>query len=115
VQKFALVKRLDERFKGQLSVIAINVDEKSREAAARQIIKDYGLKWPQVMSGSGEADPVWKTFGGMSGSSFAIPLYVLIDRDGKIVYAGSGGDDLSELIAALKLLLPGDGRGGAQP
>ena len=115
VQKFALVKRLDERFKGQLSVIAVNVDEKSREAAARQIIKDYGLKWPQVMSGLGEADPVWKTFGGMGGSSFAIPLYVLIDPEGKIVYAGSGGEDLSALIAAVKSLLAGDGRVGAQP
>ena len=81
---------------------------------ARQIIKEYGLKWPQVMSGMGEADPVWKIFGGMGGNPLAIPLYVLIDREGKLAYAGGGGDELSELIAALKLLL-GERRGSAQP
>jgi len=64
---------------------------------AREIIKDYRLPWPHVMSGKGQADPLWKTFGGMEGNRLSIPLYVLVDAKGVLRYAGNGGENLTEL------------------
>lgn len=105
IEKFAYVKKLDKEFGDLLSIIAINVDEKSMLANARQVINDYQLKWPHVMSGRGEDDPLWKTFGGMENNRLAIPLYVLIDAKGVLRYAGSGGNDLGTLRTKLEELL----------
>lgn len=46
-------------------------------------------------------------FGSMSNNGLAIPLYVLVDSNGIIRYAGNGGSDLSELRARIKELEPG--------
>ena len=97
VEKFSLVKQLGAEYGDALAIIAVNVDEESRLTMAREIVRDYGLRWPQVMSGKGEADPLWKTFGGMEGNRLAIPLYVLVDSKGVLRYAGNGGEDLIEL------------------
>lgn len=105
VEKFPLVKQLAEDFKDKLAIIAVNVDEESRTAIARQIIKDYQLPWSHVMSGRGEDDPVWKMFGGMEGNRLSIPLYVLVDDKGQLQYAGNGGEELSGLRASLSALL----------
>lgn len=102
VEKFGLVKQVADEFKADVSVIAINVDEQSRLPNAREIIETYGLTWPQVMSGQGEADPLWKMFGGMEGNRLAIPLYVVVDAAGRLRYAANGGDDLLELRAVIK-------------
>jgi thiol-disulfide isomerase/thioredoxin len=101
VEKFGLVKQFADEFKADVSVIAINVDEQSRLANAREIIKNYGLTWPHVMSGQGDADPLWKMFGGMEGNRLAIPLYVIVDAEGRLRYAANGGEDLSELRAVI--------------
>jgi len=46
-------------------------------------------------------------FGSMSSIQLTIPLYVVIDRDGMIRYAGHGGDgNLAELRGVLARLLP---------
>jgi thiol-disulfide isomerase/thioredoxin len=105
VEKFSLVKQLSEEFKDNLSIIAVNVDEEPRLPMARQIIKDYRLPWPHVMNGRGEADPVWKMFGAIDGNRLAIPLYVLVDDEGRLRYAGNGGEDLFDLQAEIKQLL----------
>jgi thiol-disulfide isomerase/thioredoxin len=97
VEKFSLVKKLDAELGDSLAIVAINVDEASRVSLAREIINTYQLKWPEVMTGRGEADPLWKTFGSMEGNRLAIPLYVLVDSKGVLRYAGNGGEDLSEL------------------
>jgi hypothetical protein len=60
-----------------VSIIAVNVDEESHLPMARQIIRDYRLPWPHVMTGRGEADSVWKMFGAIGGNRLGIPLYVL--------------------------------------
>jgi len=104
VEKFSFVKKLSEEFKEQLSIIAINVDEAERVPDANRIIKEYKLAWPHVMSGQGESDPTWKMFGTMSTNHLSIPLYVLIDTQGRLVYAGNGGDDLAELRLKIKNL-----------
>jgi thiol-disulfide isomerase/thioredoxin len=105
VEKFPLVKQLAEDFKDKLAIIAVNVDEESRIAMARQVIKAHQLPWLHVMSGRGETDPVWKMFGGMEGNRLSIPLYVLVDDKGELQYAGNGGKDLSELRVRLRALL----------
>jgi len=97
VEKFSLVKQLDAEYRKDLEIFAVNVDDEARQTMAREIIKNYELQWPQVMSGKGEADPLWKTFGGMEGNRLSIPLYVLVDAKGFLRYAGNGGENLSEL------------------
>ena len=102
VEKLPLLKRLGDEFKSDLTIIAVNVDAAPRMPLARQVIKDYGLPWPQVMKGEGERDPLWKMFGGMEGNHLNIPLYVLVDEQGVLRYAGNGGNDLSELRSSVK-------------
>lgn len=102
VEKFPLVKRLGEEFQSDLAIIAVNVDASSRIPLARQVVRDYSLPWPQVMKGEGERDPLWKMFGGMEGTQLNIPLYVLVDEQGVLRYAGNGGNDLSELRSSMK-------------
>ena len=102
VDKFPAVKKLVESHDGSLNVIAINVDENERLPMAREVIKDHKLTWPHVASGLGEKDPLWKVFGSMVNNGLVIPLYVMIDSNGIITYAGSGGENLAELTSKLK-------------
>lgn len=97
VEKFSLIKQLGAEYGKELAILAVNVDEEVRLTAAREIVKNYELPWPHVMSGKGEADPLWKTFGGMEGNRLSIPLYVLVDAKGVLRYAGNGGENLTEL------------------
>ena len=56
------------------------------------------------MNGGGESDPLWKMFGTMNANHLTIPLYVLVDTEGQLVYAGNGGDDLADLKLKIKSL-----------
>ena len=106
VEKFDLVKKLSEEFKQQdLSIIAINVDEESRVPMAREIIRDYKLQWPQVMYGRGEDDSLWKMFGTIGENHLNIPLYVLVDAQGRLRYVGNGGEGLEDLRSEIKRLI----------
>jgi Thiol-disulfide isomerase and thioredoxins len=105
VEKFSLVKKLADEFKDSVSIIAINVDEADRLPLGQQIIKDHRLPWPHVMSGRGEADPLWKMFGAMGGNRLMIPLYVLVDSEGRLTYAGNGGEGLLDLRNEIEKLL----------
>jgi hypothetical protein len=53
-----------------------------------------------------EKDSPWKIIDSMDGIKLSIPLFVVIDRDGRTQYAGSGGDNLSGLKSVLQRLLP---------
>jgi hypothetical protein len=88
-----------------LKTIAINVDEQSDLEEARNVIKNYQLTWPQVMSGKGKDDPIWKMFGGMADNRLGIPLYVIVDQHGRLRFAGNGGEDLSEIREMIKSLI----------
>ena len=105
VEQFGLVKQIAGEFKVDVSVIGINVDEESALPNAREIIKSYGLTWTPVMRGRGDADPLWKMFGGMEQNRLAIPLYVVVDAEGRLRYAAGGGEDLAELRKAIKSLV----------
>lgn len=104
VEEFAAVKQMVESYKGKIKVIAINVDETARLPMAHQVIKEYKLTWPQVATGQGEGDPLWKVFGSMSNNGLSVPLYVLVDSNGIIRYAGNGGEHLLELRTKVKEL-----------
>jgi hypothetical protein len=57
------------------------------------------------MRGRGDADPLWKMFGGMEQNRLAIPLYVVVDAEGRLRYAANGGEDLAELRKTIKSLV----------
>lgn len=104
VEKFGDLKQILKESKGGTRVIAINVDDSEQLPQARQVIKEYELTWPQIASGRGEGDPLWKAFGSMSANGLSVPLYVLVDSNGIITYAGNGGEHLLELRAKVKEL-----------
>ncbi|MBZ5728041.1 MAG: TlpA family protein disulfide reductase [Acidobacteriia bacterium] len=85
-----------------LVVVGVDVDEPERRAAADRLIRDKALSFPQVIREQGEKDFLWKMFGSMQGAKLSIPLFVVMDRDGVIRYAG-GGDfaDLKGLVERL--------------
>jgi hypothetical protein len=99
------VKEIAFEHKEELVVIAINVDEASKLAQARRIIEKYELPWPNIMTGLGNGDPIWKMLGGMQDNRLTIPFYVVVDTNGILRYAGSGGDDLAEFRTRLREVL----------
>jgi hypothetical protein len=81
----------------------MNTDEPSGVPAANKVLRQHVLPWPVVLSGKGLNDPVWMLFQALDHS---LPLYAILDRDGKVRYSGSGGEGLVELRAALEKLFP---------
>ena len=106
VKNLPTIKRIKAQYDA-ISIYAVNVDEPSRREKAVAIIDGEQLREVSVIRGFGDADPLWQTFGGMDANHLSIPLYVLVDKDGIIRYAGGGGDELHELTAQIeKLSLP---------
>lgn len=101
VAKLPKVEALSDSMGGALQAIAVNVDEKEDLDQARKIIDRFDLSMPVVLRGQGDDDPVWRQYGSMM-SAMTIPLYVLVDQEGKIRYAGRGGEGLDELRGAAK-------------
>lgn len=63
-------------------------------------------------------DPLWRQFGSVGSNDLSTPLFVVVDRIGKIAYAGSGGTDLDEIKKAVDdaIARPGSGlKGGEHP
>ena len=102
---FPKLQELDLKYDGGVKVIAVNVDPETSAANAVKIIKKYDLKWTHIMSGRGDSDPLWRTFGSMEGIRMAIPLYVLVDPLGDIRYAGNGGWELEDLASKIESAL----------
>jgi thiol-disulfide isomerase/thioredoxin len=97
VENLPQVTNIKTQFENELSVISVNVDKPSRRSLAEQIIQKYQLFDFSVIRGLGEDDLLWKTFGGANLNRLAIPLYVLVDKNGTIRYANNGGKDLKDL------------------
>jgi thiol-disulfide isomerase/thioredoxin len=82
----------DERF----VMLSLSVDEKVEDAKEFQEKKK--LPWTQAFLGEGVHSPTLKSFGVR-----AIPAFVLVGPDGKIVARGMRGDGIKEAVAkALK-------------
>ena len=95
------IKKLRDELKGSTDVFSINVDKSLRRSLAEKIIRDNDLVSFSSVRGHGEDDPVWRSFGGANQNHLAIPLYVLVDKDGVVRYSGNGGPDLVDLKAAV--------------
>lgn len=106
LEKFTVVQKLSQEFNGKIQFYLINTDHASRLDHAQKAVTQYHLEFPLVMTGLGDQDPIWRMFGSMSECCFSIPFYVLVNREGEIIYAGNGGngqlDDLrGKMVAAL--------------
>lgn len=78
----------DERF----TILSLSVDEKVE--AARKFQEKRNLPWPQAFVGGGIHGSIPGKFG-----VEAIPAFVLIDPDGKIVDRGMRGDEIKKAVA----------------
>jgi RNA polymerase sigma factor (sigma-70 family) len=78
----------DERF----AILSISVDEKIEEPKKFQ--EKRRLPWLQAFLGGGVQNPTTSTFG-----IRAIPAFVLVGPDGKIVARGMRGDDIKKEVA----------------
>jgi len=63
------------------------VDGPERRAADR-IVREKGALFPQAIREQGENDFLWKMFGSMEAVSLAIPLFLVVERDGRIQSLG---------------------------
>ena len=97
VGEFPNLNKLYEQYKSQFRVISISVDDSGQVSQARDVVEKHRLSWPVVIQGLGQDDPIWKVFGSMADNRLAIPLYVVVKKDGTIGYAGNGGIGLKEL------------------
>lgn len=105
VENLPQVKKLSEEFGGDLKIVSINVDKSARAKFVQEIIKRNVLTEDVVIRGLGDSDPLWKIFGSANRNSLAIPLYVLVDVNGIVRYADSGGKDLTELREKIKTVI----------
>ena len=78
----------DERF----AILSLSVDEKIEEP--RKFQEKRKLPWSQAFLGGGIHGPIPGKFGVV-----AIPAFVLIGPDGKIVDRGMRGDDIKKAVA----------------
>ena len=101
---FPTLERIERETPG-LEVIGVNIDEPELAGAARKILAERQLPWTQVLLSGGLMDPVWQMFRSIGGGHGA-PYYVLIDPDGIVRYAGSGGPDLRELSKVVERWKP---------
>ena len=71
---------------------------------ARAILRQKKPSWTQVLTGQGAATSAWQVFEPLTYSG-GMPLYALIDKNGVLQYAGTGGGfALPEINAALAKL-----------
>lgn len=79
-------------------VIGVSLDKKVELAKAK--IKKMGMKWPTICDGLAHSGPIAKKY-----SVSAIPLMILLDRDGKVHTINARGPALSN---AIKIAIKGE-------
>ncbi|HUR97957.1 MAG TPA: TlpA disulfide reductase family protein, partial [Pyrinomonadaceae bacterium] len=85
VKNLPQIKSVEEH--DSIAVFSLNVDKPAERGKAQKIIEDVGIRDFSAVRGMGNADHLWKTFGGANSNRLAIPLYVLIDKNSVIRYA----------------------------
>lgn len=109
VAKLPKVDALSDSIGGGLQTIAVNVDDKEDVGQARKTVERLDLSMPVVLRGQGDDDPLWRQYGSMMDVRMSIPMYVLVDQEGKVRYAGRGGEELRKLRHAVKEVIGPDG------
>jgi thiol-disulfide isomerase/thioredoxin len=84
MEEFSEVKKLGAEAGDRMGVYLVNVDDADRIEIAKQALAKYAFSYPKSWSGKGEDDTLWRTFGTTLDDHLTIPLYVLIDTDGRI-------------------------------
>ena len=98
--EFSALQKLHEL--NTVRIVSVNLDEQAD--TARAILRQQRPPWAQVLTGQGVGTSAWQVFAPMAYSG-GMPLYALIDRDGVLRYAGTGGGSaLPELTAAIAKL-----------
>lgn len=97
VKKLPEVKELEKI----IPTFYINTDEADRIKYAEEVIEQNNLMENSMVSGLGQSDKLWKTFAEINDS---LPFYVLLNKEGKIIYAGNGGENLTDLKARINEL-----------
>lgn len=105
VKNLPQITRLKGEYKDRVNIYSINVDVASKRKQAEEIIRKYDLTDLSAIRGFGDDDPFWKTFGGANLNRLSVPLYVLVDDRGTVLYAAHGGEGLGELTSVLEKLL----------
>jgi thiol-disulfide isomerase/thioredoxin len=101
VAKMGEVETLAQEHASEARFYGINVDAPEAISRAKRIVLEKRISYPQVMRGLGTEDPLWRQFGSVGTNDLSTPLYVVVDRVGKIAYAGDGGTDLAEIKKAM--------------
>jgi thiol-disulfide isomerase/thioredoxin len=104
VQELDRFNELRKQYADRVRVFSINVDDRSRRRLARSIVRDKGISEFTSIRGMGDADILWKSFG--KPTRLTIPLYVLVDGEGIVRYAGAGGANLSDVKDFLEKKFP---------
>ena len=95
VERIPILNRALELYeKDGFAILGVNLDSgPDRERLVRRFVVEFGVPWPNVLSGEGEHD--------IAGSYAVseIPANVLIGRDGKVVTFDLGGADLLQAVS----------------
>ncbi|MEQ1643309.1 MAG: TlpA disulfide reductase family protein [Pyrinomonadaceae bacterium] len=104
VEALPEMKNLEREYAGRVEFYSINVDSNSQKKIAETIIDKNELRDFSAIRMQGDDDPLWKVFGGMNLNRLSIPLYVLVDSNGIVKYAGNGGEKLGQLKEKINVL-----------
>ena len=87
-----------EHHEAGFEIVGISADDAERldEAAFRAWLDENAVPWPQVYTGRGIDQELYRSFG-IAG----LPTTVLLDRDGRVVGVDLDGERLDETVAAL--------------
>ncbi len=97
IAKIPEVKQIE----GKLPVIYFNTDTIKQKQQALNLINKLNIFDNSVLRVSPKADNFYKSYQRLY---WGLPYYALIDSEGRIRYAGNGGEDLKELKGELKKL-----------
>ncbi len=101
VEKLPAMKQLADTLGDEVQVLYYAIDEPNRTQLAQEIAARHKLpEQSTITPGRGDEDPVWRMFGRLQEIGHAIPGQVVIDAEGKIVFAGKG--DIAGLRAFLQ-------------
>lgn len=95
VERIPMMNRaLELHEKDGFAILGVNLDTgPDRARLVRQFVVDFGVPWPNVLSGERGAD-IADAYGVAE-----IPANVLIDRDGKVITLDLGGADLLRTVS----------------
>jgi thiol-disulfide isomerase/thioredoxin len=90
------IKKLHDKYGKQISFVGVAVSVNQNPTLVKRYVENHKLEWPQVYDNDGNATDVYDVP--------ATSYVVLVDKAGKVVYTGLGGDQ--KLEPAIKKVLP---------